>query len=49
MTSMAKPLTPPCPKCHRIDRVEEEDHSGSSAHWYVCARCGTRYVAPPRR
>lgn len=42
------PQPPPCPKCLRSDRVEPEDQSGSSARWFVCARCGTRYIVPSR-
>jgi hypothetical protein len=45
-------VIPPCPKCHRIDHVEEEDQSGSSGRWFLCDRCGMRYSAitiPPRR
>jgi len=38
-------LTPPCPKCHRCDGVEEDEQSGSSAQWFVCSRCGTLYGA----
>jgi hypothetical protein len=38
----------PCPRCHRNDRVEEEDQGGSSSRWFVCERCGTRFSAPPR-
>ena len=41
-------LTPPCPACHRIDRVQREEHPGASAQWFVCGRCGRRYTAPPR-
>ena len=44
-----QPLTPPCPHCHRIDRVEKEDHSGSSPQWFVCTRCNVRSQSPPRR
>jgi len=33
-----------CPKCRRSDRAEQEETSGSSALWFVCARCGTRYM-----
>jgi len=44
----SQPLTPPCPHCHRIDRVEEENHSGSSAQCFVCTRCDVRYQSPPR-
>jgi len=47
-TSLLRPLLPPCPRCHRIDQAEEEDQTGSSARWFVCARCGTRYMAPRR-
>ena len=43
-----KPLPiPPCPRC-LADRAEEEDNTGSSAHWYASARCGMRYSAPPQ-
>lgn len=41
-------LTPSCPHCHRIDRVEEKNHSSSSAQWFVCTRCDVRYQSPPR-
>ena len=44
----AKP-PPPCPKCHRIDRVHPEDQSGSSAPWFLCERCGTQFTVPPQR
>jgi hypothetical protein len=40
---------PPCPKCHRVDRVHPEDQSGSSAPWFLCERCGTQFTIPPRR
>jgi lysyl-tRNA synthetase class I len=40
---------PPCPKCHRVDRVHPEDQSGSSAPWFLCERCGTQFTVPPRR
>src|ERR1700716_3438422 len=33
---------PPCPKCHRIDRSEEEEQTGSSTRWFICERCGIR-------
>jgi hypothetical protein len=36
---------PPCPKCHRIDQAEEEEQTGSSDRWFLCARCGMRYSA----
>jgi DNA-directed RNA polymerase subunit M/transcription elongation factor TFIIS len=40
----------PCPKCGRRDGVEQEEQSGSSARWFVCARCGLRYTRlPPTR
>jgi hypothetical protein len=42
-------IIPPCPKCHRIDLVEPEDQSGSSARWFICNRCGTRFTSPPQR
>ena len=38
-------LIPPCIKCHRVDRVEEEEQSGSSDRWFLCTRCGIRYTA----
>jgi hypothetical protein len=41
-------LIPPCIKCQRVDRVEEEEQSGSSARWFLCTRCGVRYAAVPR-
>jgi transposase-like protein len=44
-----KVVTPPCPKCKRADRTEEEDQSGSSTQWYVCGRCGMRYTGSLRR
>jgi hypothetical protein len=47
--SMPNVVLPPCPECHRIDRLEEEDQSGSSARWFICVRCGRRFTAPPRR
>jgi predicted RNA-binding Zn-ribbon protein involved in translation (DUF1610 family) len=37
---------PPCPKCKRIDRAEQEEQTGSSNQWYVCERCGVRYPTP---
>jgi hypothetical protein len=42
-----RPL-PPCPKCRRADRVEEEDQSGSSARWFACLRCGMRFLTRQR-
>jgi hypothetical protein len=42
-------VIPPCPKCNRIDDVEAEEQSGSSATWFICARCGSRFIAPPKR
>jgi DNA-directed RNA polymerase subunit M/transcription elongation factor TFIIS len=47
-TQSPQPI-PPCPKCHRIDRSEEEEQTGSSTRWFVCDRCGIRYTLPPRR
>jgi hypothetical protein len=41
---------PPCPRCRRIDRTEEEEQTGSSQRWFLCERCGLRYPSvPPRR
>jgi len=48
MSSSSRAI-PPCPKCGRADQAEEEDQSGSSERWFMCARCGIRYTAPPRR
>ena len=42
-------VIPPCPKCNCIDHVEAEEQSGSSASWFLCARCGSRFIAPPKR
>lgn len=39
----------PCPKCRRVDRVDEEEQTGSSNRWFVCARCGTRFSVPPKQ
>jgi hypothetical protein len=41
-------VVPACPKCHKADRVEEEEQSGSSSRWFLCARCGTRFTRAPR-
>jgi transposase-like protein len=41
--------TPVCPRCNRSDRVHVEDQSGSSARWYLCEACGTRFIVPPKR
>jgi len=46
---MPPPLPPLCPKCYRAERVEEEDQSGSSATWFVCVRCRTRYTGQSRQ
>jgi len=35
------------PECHRIDHVEQEDPSDTANHWWLCARCGRRFTAPP--
>jgi hypothetical protein len=43
------PPSPSCPKCKRPDGTEAEEQSGSSASWFVCNRCGTRFTAPPPR
>jgi len=40
---------PTCPRCKRIDRVEEEEQAGSSQQWFVCGYCGTRFTLPRRR
>jgi DNA-directed RNA polymerase subunit M/transcription elongation factor TFIIS len=40
------PKPPPCPKCRRIDRAEEEEQTGSSARWFTCTHCGFRYREP---
>ena len=40
-------LLPVCPKCRRNTHVEEEDTTGSSSRWFVCARCGIRFSVPP--
>jgi DNA-directed RNA polymerase subunit M/transcription elongation factor TFIIS len=49
LPTASPPPIPPCPKCHRIDRSEEEEQTGSSTRWFVCDRCGIRYTLPPRR
>src|SRR5438477_9556480 len=43
---MATTPIPPCPSCHRINHVEEEEQSGSSSRWFSCASCGTHYPMP---
>jgi hypothetical protein len=45
---MSAPLVPPCPKCHHIDKVEEEGARAPFGPWYTCRRCEQVYVAPPR-
>ena len=49
LPTASPPPIPPYPKCHRIDRSEEEEQTGSSTRWFVCDRCGIRYTLPPRR
>jgi len=49
LPTASPPPIPPCPKCHRIDRSEEEEQTCSSTRWFVCDRCGIRYTLPPRR
>jgi hypothetical protein len=48
-TPNAKLLVVHCPKCRRIDRAEEEEQSGSSGRWFLCARRGLRYTRVARR
>src|ERR1700674_1348758 len=33
------PPLPPCPRCHRLTGVEEDEQSGSSLRWFVCRLC----------
>ena len=40
-------LTPSCPRCRRADHVEEEEQTGSSASWFLCRRCGSRFKRQP--
>jgi hypothetical protein len=44
-----EPRIPSCPKCLRNHHVEEEQQSGSSDRWFLCAMCGTRFNVPPRK
>jgi hypothetical protein len=48
-TSVIKrPPLPPCPHCHRLTGVEEEEQSGSSLRWFVCRLCAHVWSSSPR-
>jgi len=42
-------VIPPCPSCHRIDRVQRDTQTANGVALFACARCRTLYPAPPRR
>jgi hypothetical protein len=46
--SRTRALIPPCIKCQRVDRIEEDEQSGSSDRCFLCTRCGIRYSAVGR-
>jgi hypothetical protein len=42
------PPLPPCPRCHRLTGVEEEEQSGSSLRWFCCRLCAHVWSSSPR-
>jgi hypothetical protein len=45
---MTDPSTlPPCPRCHQLAGVEEEENAGSSRRWFICRLCGHCWSAAP--
>ena len=47
---MTDPSTlPPCPRCHQLAGVEEEENAGSSRRWFICRLCGHCWSAAPDR